>query len=79
MKENAKFLKLNDKYEELKRKYDDAKEQVETEKTDKQILEMKLANMQRGDNINNPRGGGGGGRAGMDFIALYGYEIILYF
>ena len=62
MKENTKFLRLNDKYEDLRRKYDDAKEQVETEKTDKQILEMKLANVQRGDN--NPRGSGGDGRAG---------------
>lgn len=47
MKENTRFLKLNEKYTELEKKYNELKETIETERADKQILEMKLANAQR--------------------------------
>jgi hypothetical protein len=62
MKENAKFLKLNEKYLELERKFNEAKELIVKEQTDKQILEMKMANAVRGDTnqrgSDNPRGRG---------------------
>ena len=58
MKENAKFLKLDEKYKKLELKFNEAKEIIVKEQTDKQILEMKIANAARnGGGESNARGG----------------------